>query len=397
MTKIRKKDFTPLFLLLAMSCMWMILHALAGGSFAGASGYNTYTLQALAWRSGSLHLPHDYPHLELAIFEGEFYVSFPPLPSVILFPLTFIFGTATPDNLLVKMYAAGGCILMYYAMKQARYSRLSSALFAFFFAFASSCLPMTLNGAVWYHAQVLAFFLITASVCLLAGDHPTSALLCYALSVACRPFHALYAIPLFFIYWIIEKRANVSLLNTARRLAPGIFAGLCVAAAIGLYNFARFGNPFEFGHNYLPEFSFQGGTQFSVSHVLNHLKTFVWGLPLEKRNGMLAFKQFGYSAFIACPTLLIMLIWTIRDLFKKQMRWEKLIVLFTFFLHFFLLLLHRTFGGYQLGARYTVDLIPYSFLYLLLTPEKCKLTLWEGLLLGGIFLFTCWGITQIHI
>ena len=190
MLKSLRRDKTPLYLIGAMVILWAILHALTGGGFWGPTSYNTYTRQAMAWREGLLHLPKDVPHLELAVYEGEYYVSFPPLPSVILWPLTFLFGMDTPDNLMVKLYALFACLMMYCALKRAGYERPFAAIFAFLFCFASSLLPMTLNGAVWYHAQVLAFFLIIASICLLTLDWPTLALFCYALSICCRPFHA---------------------------------------------------------------------------------------------------------------------------------------------------------------------------------------------------------------
>ena len=83
------------------------MHLMIGTNPIGPTPYNTYTRQALAWRQGLLHLPEDVPHLELAIYEGEYYVSFPPLPSVVLLPLTYLFGINTPDALLVKLYALG--------------------------------------------------------------------------------------------------------------------------------------------------------------------------------------------------------------------------------------------------------------------------------------------------
>jgi len=396
--KKKSLDFlTPLLLLLAMIDRWITMHLHIGGSFFGSTYYNTYTLQAMAWRSGSLHLPYDYPALELAIFEGNYFVSFPPLPSLILYPLTFFFGAQTPDNLLIKIYTAVACFAIFFSLKKIGYGKASAALFAFLFCFASSMLPMTLNGAVWYHAQVLAFMLMILAIAFLMRDKPTYSLLFYALSVACRPFDAVYGLPLFFTYFVIKRRAQVSFTRMLRSLIPGIAAGLSVAIAIGSYNYARFGNPFEFGHNYLPEFSFQGGTQFSVSHVLNNLKTFLWGLPLEKGINGWQFKQFGYSFLIACPMLSLMLIWGVIDLIKKRMKPEKIVILLAFLLHLFSLLLHRTFGGYQLGARYTVDLIPYAFLYLLLMPEKKKIHILESILLIGILIFTCWGVTQVHI
>ena len=58
----------------------------------GPSGYCTYTLQALAWRDGQICLSQDYPWLELAIYQGKYFVSFPPVPSVPLYFLTFLFG-----------------------------------------------------------------------------------------------------------------------------------------------------------------------------------------------------------------------------------------------------------------------------------------------------------------
>lgn len=398
MINARKRDYIcAALLLLAMSALWGLMHFLLGSSPWGSTFYNTYTLQALAWRDGMLHLPRDYPYLELAIFEGEYYVSFPPLPSVILLPLTFLFGNGTPDHLLVKIYAAGACLIMYHSLRRAGYSRLSGGLFAFLFCFASSLLPLTLDGAVWYHAQVLAFFLITAAICLLSMDHPAPALLCYALSVACRPFHAVYALPLFFTYLHLHRRAHAPLKPALRSLLPGVLLGLCVAAGLALYNYARFGNPLEFGHNYLPEFSFQGGIQFSVQHVIKNLKTFLLGLPLESTEGGPVFRKFGYSMLLACPMLLLLLVYFIRDLIKGQMRWEKGIVLLAFLLHAFLLLLHRTFGGFQLGARYAVDLMPYAFFYLVLSPEKKRLSAWEGALLLLTLVFTCLGTLQVHI
>ncbi len=397
MPALRRRDWTPLLLTAAMIGLWLLLHALIGGSFWGPTLYNTYTRQALAWRQGLTHLPEDVPYLELAVYEGEYYVSFPPLPSVILWPLTFLFGMATPDNLLVKLYALGACLMMYAALKRAGYSRISAGLFAFFFCSASSMLPMTLDGAVWYHAQALAFFLTTASICLMTMDRLTLSLLCYALAVACRPFSALYAAPLFFTYFSLHRRAGISWRDTARPLIPGAALGLCVAFALGLYNFMRFGNPLEFGHNYLPEFSFQGGVQFSIDHVIGHFSTFLWGWPLEAGSGGLVFKKFGYSMLLACPTLLLMAIGAVDDANDRRFSREKAVILITCVLHAFLLLTHRTFGGFQLGARYAVDLIPYSFFYLLLTPEKKKIRWMEGIFLAGTLIFTIVGITQVHI
>ena len=124
-----------------------------------------------------------------------------------------------------KKALLGACVLMYYALKRAGYQKRGAAALAFLICFSSSLLPLTLDGAVWYHAQVLAFFLTMAAVCLFTMDFPTPALLCYALSVACRPFNALYGLPLFFTWFSLSRRAGVSWKSASRPLpSPAFFA-----------------------------------------------------------------------------------------------------------------------------------------------------------------------------
>ena len=72
-------------------------------------------------------------------------------------------------------------------------------------------------------------------------------------------------------------------------------------------------------------------------------------------------------------------------------------ILLTCVIHAFLLLTHRTFGGFQLGARYAVDLIPYSFFYLLLSPEKKRVGWPEAVFLSGSLILSIIGVAQVHI
>ena len=48
MPALRRRDWTPLLLTAAMIGLWLLLHALIGGSLWGPTLYNTYTRQALA-------------------------------------------------------------------------------------------------------------------------------------------------------------------------------------------------------------------------------------------------------------------------------------------------------------------------------------------------------------
>ncbi|MBQ8136988.1 MAG: hypothetical protein IJ174_06100, partial [Clostridia bacterium] len=135
-----QKRMIPI-LLVMMILMWALLSALTGKSLYGPSVYNSYTLQALSWLQGKATVENVW-HLELAVYEGEYYVSFPPLPSVILLPFALIFGMNTPDNAIVKCYACLAVILMYKALCSRGYEPEAAAPYAFLFAFSSSFLAL---------------------------------------------------------------------------------------------------------------------------------------------------------------------------------------------------------------------------------------------------------------
>ncbi|MDI9519577.1 MAG: hypothetical protein QM308_00210 [Bacillota bacterium] len=394
--KTREKWLSYLLLLIAFVILTGFLFIKTGTDPLKPSPYNTYTLQALAWRDGRAWLNEDIPHLELAIYQGKYFVSFPPVPSVPVYFLSFIFGSEVPDGLLVLFYAFVSLITFFRILIRHGFPPLSSALYAFLILFASSFLPLVLSGAVWYQAQVMAMMLTLLSIDFINRDRTTPGLLFYALAVGCRPFNALYGPLLLILYIRSRLKDHLSLKLTLKRLLPGVLIGLVVAVLYAWYNCIRFNNPLEFGHNHLPEFSFQGGTQFSLSHVIKNVKTFVLGLPFERTDAGLRLKAFGFSLLIANPALLLMLVSAVNLLVRKQLTTNHLLVLAFFFLHLFLLLTHRTFGGYQYGARYATDLLPYAVLFLISgKPEKIHIAKAAVLFLG--LALAVYGSLVIHL
>ena len=395
LNKLKRLDYTPLLLCWGAAVFYCFFCLQIGKSPTGSSGYYTYTLQALAWRKGHISLGQDYPWLELATYNGDWYVSFPPVPSVPLFFLTFLFDANTPDNLLVKLYVLTGCLAVYHMLRRADYSKASAAGFALLCSFASCLMALTTDGAVWYQAQTLAFGLTCLSLAAMLSKRITLSLFCYALAVGCRPFNALYGLPLLAFYLSDCRGEELTTKKTILRALPGVLLGLGVAAAYMAYNAARFGNPLEFGHNYLPEFSWQGGVQFSLSHIPNNAKTFLWGLPFHTENGSWVLSKFGFCFLLANPALLLLLILMIRDALLRRFTWIKGAVAFCFALHLFLLLLHRTFGGFQFGARYTCDLLPYAALYLALPGHARRMRSAETALLLFAAVFAVYGAANV--
>lgn len=329
------------------------------------SAYNTYTHQAMAWRQGRMDLPEDIPYLELAHYQGRVYVSFPPVPSIPVYLLTFLFGSGVPDGMLMLLYAGVSLFVIYKILLRRGFTPASSAAWAFLLLFSSSYLPLMLNGAVWYQAQSLALMLVFMAVSFMDQRKPFLGLLCYALSVGCRPFDAVYGPLLILLYLNREKEQGVPARETFLKLLPGILAGLVIASVYALYNWARFGNIFEFGHNYLEEFSIEGGRQFALRHLAGNINKFIFSVPFEGTQEGFVLRRFGFSLFLANPALLLLVVWILSQAIRKKLTGEQTLIAGFFLLHLFLLLLHRTFGGYQYGARYAVDLLPYALLFLI--------------------------------
>lgn len=379
----------------AAALMWCALSALTGQPIGGRSPYYTYTLQAMAWRRGAMSLGQDYPWLELAVYEGDWYVSFPPVPTIPIYLLTFIFGENVPENLLVKLYALVGMFAAFGALKSGNWKTAPAVFAAFCTAFCGSAIALSTLGAVWYQAQMLAFMTVLLAAWLAARGRLTPALLCYALSVGCRPFNVAYG-PLIMLMGL--KRQHVTTpRGAAKSLWKGVALGLCVAAALAAYNWARFKNPFEFGTNYLPEFMRSEHGQFSLTHLAGNVRSFLLGLPFEKAEDGWKLKSFGFSVFIANPLLACLVIRFLLDVARGRLDAVKVTCFALFAAQLFLLLLHRTFGGFQFGARYAVDLVPYFICYACMDGERKSLYPWEWAI-GMLGLeFALYGVARVHL
>lgn len=103
----------------------LLFHSLAGGTLLAQNPYDSYLLQAQNWLEGSMAIQNgeQYPWLELAIFNEEYYLSFPPVPSVLALPWA-LWGGVVPSNLIAALYglavAAGVYLLFWQSGKPRR-------------------------------------------------------------------------------------------------------------------------------------------------------------------------------------------------------------------------------------------------------------------------------------
>mgnify|MGYP004522344393 FL=1 len=363
----QKRD--QLFLLLfGMLAVYFLVYAFTGCWPWSENPYNSYVLQTRSWLFGRMDLGQNYSHLELAEYGGKYYVSFPPVPSVVLLPFVIL---RIPDNfaaLLVSLLNG------FFAWRL--YRRESETLFwSAFLLLGGNLIFISVNAWVWFFAQNLCVLFSLAACDFALRRNGTLSLLFWALSVGCRPFQILY-LPV--LLYLLYRRTPDRKIRWEWWIAP-----VLIAAAMALYNYARFGSFLEFGHNYLPEFTESRYGQFSLHYIPDNFRT-LFRLPQINPDGTLSFPIFnGFAVWLASPIVLACLWYAVREVLNGGN--YKMVFLFfgTFLAHLLCLTAHKTMGGFQFGHRYTIDLLPYAYTLLLLTKKKVSAKYWTPAFLFG--------------
>jgi hypothetical protein len=333
------------------------------------SVYDSYTLQALAWRSGHLNLSQNYSWLEIATYKGQYFLSFPPVPTIPMLFLSFFFGAKTPSTWLMVLCFFTSYVIAYKLLRRFQNSNFYSALWAAFLICGSSYLDISLFGWVWYMAQSMSFVLTL--VCILCLTYTSRkiqgvGLFAFALAVGCRPLQAIY-IPLI-LGFIYQKNRQQTILKTIKAIIPMLIAPSLVAIALGTLNFLRFDSIFEFGHNYLPVLLAE--PQFSLSYVPINFLRLTTVFPTINTSGQLDLPRFGGFAFyIANPIFIIFGLRLITHWKRNKIDW---LLLGTVILHFFVLTMHITFGAWQFGTRFLVDMLPAVLVLCTRTRQPLK-------------------------
>lgn len=329
--------------------------------------YRSYALQTCAWLNGRLDLGKDYPWLELAIYEGKYYVSFPPFPSLVLLPFVAVWGTNTPDHWISLGFSIIGIIYairLYHAITGTYEMAERYVLFLFL---GNGYLFIALQGGwVWYMAQTMCFTFSLMSLFYAANKHIGRAFAFLACAFGCRPMVVAY-IPLILMLGT-EKASVKTWIRKGYRLIPA-----CMI--IGFYlmlNVTRFDNPFEFGHNHLPEFVRSTEGQFSLNYATKNFNQ-LFRLPKTGgEHGMLIYDTYDCMAFWLIDPIIVsfMVTWLYALTRKRKACGLNLIIVpATICVHLMIVCCHKTMGGYQFGNRYIVDMLPYVF-YGLITYKQ---------------------------
>jgi hypothetical protein len=324
----------------------------------------------------------------------HWYVSFPPFPSVVLLPAVAIFGRDFSDPLFWAIFAGIAPALLYVLLRRLREEKISprtrrdDLILVTVFAFGSVYFFTAVQGSVWFAAHVVA----SALLCLyflfaIGARRPFWAGLMLVLCFMTRP--SVYPLAVFFLLeamracrrddaptadegasiWrsLLVWMRGVQWIPTLKRCA--IFAAPILA--IGLLamwmNEARFGDPFDFGHQYLmirwrPRIEKWG--LFNYHYSSKNLAVFCASLPwFSAVEPYLRISRHGLAFWVTMPNLL--------PAFWPKKSNALIVSLFIAVGAVALLdLCYQNSGWVQFGYRFSLDYMPGLIVLLALSRRR---------------------------
>ena len=151
-------DFNIILLCLCVTAVLFVIWTFTGQWPWKGQPYNSYILQVQSWLEGRLDLGQNYPHLELAIFDGKYFVSFPPFPSYVMLPFVLI-GWDACDSMIAFAASLAGAVYAYKILRHFNIESNKSIFFTLFLTVGSNWLMTSQNAWVWFIAQNMAFTL----------------------------------------------------------------------------------------------------------------------------------------------------------------------------------------------------------------------------------------------
>jgi hypothetical protein len=219
-----------------------------------------------AFLHGELALRQTPPHtLDLVYYADRVYLYWPPFPAIVVAPLVALFGVGVSDRLYTAVIAAlaiGLLARLLVALDQSGIAPLDAArrgILVAGVAFGSFVLILAPAGNVWSTAQLLGWgCTIVAALAALAVPGGRGYVLAgLALAAAMATRNALALNGLWLAVYLLWRDRHLPRATLAGRIALGIAPLAGCLALLGLYNWARFGDPLQLGlpwHNMHPIF-----------------------------------------------------------------------------------------------------------------------------------------------
>jgi hypothetical protein len=335
-----------------------------------------FVYQADAFLHGQLSLTVARPPNlnDWVLWQGRWYVSFPPFPALLMAPFVAVWGLSFNDVAFTLFFSAANVALLHRLLRRIQPERAESqhVVFALLYGFGTLAWSCGIRGEVWFTAETIGVTLTLLYLhASLGARHPVLAGLAVACAAITRTPLAFSAV--FFVFEALSPDGPVQwskLRDGARwraalpKLVPYAVAIVAVALLMAYINYARFGSFSEFGHSHL--YANRVNEQirryglFHYAFLERNLHAAFTRLPeIQFRPFRIGFNGEGMSLFVTTP-LFLYLLWPKEKPRLHRTLWltVALIAVPGFF--------YQNSGYYQFGFRFSLDYTPYLILLLAL-------------------------------
>jgi len=347
--------------------------AMLDARLKGPSSQPHFLYQADAFLHGELAIraakpPTDNDWVRHA---GKVFVSFPPFPAVVVMPLVAVWGVKAWDSLFWSVLAGLGPALLYVLLRRMRElgmterSARDDLLLTVLFAFGSVFFYVAVQGPVWFAAHVVAVPLIALYVlCSLRAAQPFWAGLLLGCAFMTRTSTLFLG---FFFVFEAWSQAPGDLRAVVKKLAVFAAPLLVIGVLAMVMNYARFHDPFEFGHSLL-EIRWRGRIEkwglFNYHYLGRNLAVMLASLPwLTAAAPYVMISRHGLALWVTTPQLL-MVPW------PKRVSPTLIGLAVAAGAVAFVNLLYQNSGWIQFGYRFSLDYAVLLFVMLALGGRR---------------------------
>jgi len=403
MSKLREFKLTPYQLFLLTPSITILFFIISICLFNNLN--QEFVQLARSFYHGHLNFFH-YPtgDSSIDIWKGQFYWALGPFPAIFILPFVALFNLvhiAFYQWYIQWLLVPGVLYMVFRLARKLDFSTFDSYILGFGFVLGSVFIGVSSSSASWYFAQVLTTFLLFASILEFYGKRRWWLI---GVICGCVALTRISAAPIA-IFYLLELWVTYSKKSERKQRLRQLF-NLCLplvlaVMVLGLYNFARFGNPLQQGYSYqilnIPDTSDRIYGLFSLHYIPANLYYFLLSTPAAVfRNNLTHILKFpfiqvnswGLSVFFTSPYLLYLFLMK-----KVSFDGRTIRMLIAIGISAIMVLTYYGIGDSQYGYRYSLDFLPLLFMLFMIKYRQKHGRLSTGmkvLLLGS-------GITSLYM
>lgn len=348
-------------------------------------GEQQFSYLAHSFLRGDLYLPEGSSVADAVSWGGHLYWPLGPFPAILLIPFVFIFSLfhlVFYQGYLSLFFTLLIFLLIYKIARKINYNFSDAWYLAYAFCFSSIFLGVSAIGFSWYFAQTVTVFLLFLALLEFFGKKRYYILgFIFAAVFLTRITAALGVIFIILDLLFLSAPSKEKIKNFFKLLLPLLISLFLLLA----YNQARFGNFLDQGYvNQIlgPDLSkARSYGLVNIIHLPGNLYYCFLNTPdpvfRDNISHVLKFPfikadSWGMSIFLLSPYLLYLFFKKIRGRLSINLLISAATIAFVVFLYYGI-------GSRQFGYRYALDFLPLVFLIFMITYQRERKTLSNGL------------------